>query len=62
MNERKATMDELLIELLGTANLVGSIDDVTMYGGYIRLEGRTDDGRGYYLSLNIKEKEEKEDA
>lgn len=57
MNEQKATMDELLIELLGTASLVGSIDNVSVYSDYIHLDGRTNDGRGYYISLCVKDKE-----
>lgn len=55
MSEQKATMDELLIELLGTASLVGSIDNVSADSDYIHLEGKTHDGRGYYISLCVKE-------
>ena len=52
---------DMIVEMIRLAEQFGQVTEAQLYkSGYIHIDGKTKDGKGFYLSWNFKE--ENEDA
>lgn len=47
---------DMLVEMIRLAEQFGKVEQGQLYkSGYINIEGKTKDGKEFYLALNVKE-------